>query len=215
MYYNALLRSNSIMNALRKPLQPLIELIATPFMWIHPNILSFGSFVVAAPGFYFYSQGDSLLGSLFIIGAMFDAIDGTVARKTGKSSAFGGILDATLDRIFDGAVLFFIGLGGFVSWELLFIAYISNVSVSYIKAKAEAAASESNVGTNRFSVGIGQRGERIGLILLGSIANGLWDISGYDNFFLKATLVLLILLSVITFFWRWLVISSELKRSVT
>jgi len=106
-------------NQLRKPLQPLINLIAAPFMWVHPNVLSLFSFVIAAPGFYFYAKGDSLLGSLFILGAMFDSIDGAVAKKTGKTTKFGGVLDATLDRVFDGLVLFFIGVGGLHGYSLL------------------------------------------------------------------------------------------------
>jgi phosphatidylglycerophosphate synthase len=141
-------------------------------MWVHPHVLSLFSFVIAAPGFYFYAKGDSLLGSLFILGAMFDSIDGAVAKKTGKTTKFGGVLDATLDRVFDGLILFFIGVGGLVDWAWLFLAFITFVTVSYIKAKTEAVSSEVNVGTNRFSVGIAQRGERVAIIFLASILNG-------------------------------------------
>jgi len=189
-------------------LQPFVDLLASPFLWIHPDILSFGSFVVALPGFYFYTQGDSLLGSLFILGAAFDAIDGTVARKTGKISKFGGVLDATLDRIFDGFVLFCLGVGALVSWEILFPTFIAFITVSFIKAKAEAASSQTNVGTNEFSVGIAQRGERLLIILVASIAN--YFLTNDNNEIMTSAILLLLLLSIITSIWRGLVIRKAL-----
>src|SRR5690554_810698 len=104
-------------NKFRPQLLPLVNFVATPFMRIHPNILSLMSFAMAAPGFYFYVKGNSLLGSLFILGALFDSVDGVVARKTDKTSKFGGVLDATLDRIFEGVLLLCIGIGNLVSWN--------------------------------------------------------------------------------------------------
>lgn len=184
------------MNKLRKPLQPLINLIAIPFNWINPNVLSFISFVIAIPGFYFYAKGNSLLGSLFVFGAMFDSIDGAVAKRTGKTTKFGGVLDATLDRIFDGLVLLFIGVGELAPWPLVFIAFIAFVSVSYIKAKGEAVSSEKIVGTNQFSIGLAQRGERITAIFLASIAN--YFLSEENNEIMIGTLIVLTVLSIIT-----------------
>ena len=195
-------------NQLRKPLQPLINLIAAPFMWVHPNVLSLFSFVIAAPGFYFYAKGDSLLGSLFILGAMFDSIDGAVAKKTGKTTKFGGVLDATLDRVFDGLVLFFIGVGGLVDWAWLFLAFIAFVTVSYIKAKTEAVSSELNVGTNRFPVGIAQRGERIAIIFLASILN--YFITPDKNEMLAGAIIILLIMALITVVWRGLLTKKEI-----
>src|SRR5918996_1571356 len=37
--------------------------------------------------------------------AFFDVLDGTVARRTGRSTVFGAFYDSTLDRVADGAVL--------------------------------------------------------------------------------------------------------------
>ena len=37
--------------------------------------------------------------------ALFDVLDGTVARRTGRSTVFGAFYDSTLDRVADGAVL--------------------------------------------------------------------------------------------------------------
>jgi CDP-diacylglycerol--glycerol-3-phosphate 3-phosphatidyltransferase len=37
--------------------------------------------------------------------ALFDVLDGTVARRTGRSTVFGAFYDSTLDRVADGALL--------------------------------------------------------------------------------------------------------------
>jgi archaetidylinositol phosphate synthase len=193
-----------MLNKLRKPLAPFINSLAYPFKYIHPNILSFFSIIVSIPGFYFYSIGKAELGSLFILGALFDTVDGAVAKMTGKVSKFGGILDATLDRIHDGLLLFFIGIGGLVSWELLFILYICSVTVSYIKSKAEAVSAETNVGSNQFSVGLGGRAERVGLLFFGSLFNQVIEIKDYN--FLTIIVTTLIVLTSITVIWRGIVI---------
>lgn len=189
---------------LRDSIQPITNMVARPFTIFHPSVLSFMSFLVAAPGFYFFAQGNSLLGCLFIFGALFDGIDGTVAKLTGKTSKFGGILDATLDRVFDGLVLMFMGIGGLVEWWLLFLVYITSVTISYSKAKAEASVGQSKVGKNQFSVGIAQRGDRLAMIFFGSILNHFFTVE--DNLILDVTMWLLLLTAVITIIWRGIII---------
>ncbi|MDQ7020534.1 MAG: CDP-alcohol phosphatidyltransferase family protein [Candidatus Dojkabacteria bacterium] len=159
---------------------------------------------------YFYSQGNSLLGSLFVVGALFDAIDGTVARLTGKFSQFGGVLDATIDRITEGMVLLSIGAGRLAPWELVFTIFIGSISISYIKAKAEAASGTSKVGKNQFSVGIGQRGDRILILFVGSILN--YFFSKDDNKILFASLIILLISIVITLVWRGIMIWKVLEK---
>lgn len=198
-----------MIESLRNSLQPILTLVAKPLSIFPANIISLGIFIVAAPGFYFYAKGDALLGSLFILGAAFDGIDGTVARLRGEDGKFGGVLDATLDRVFDGLVLFFIGLGGLVRWEILFLAYIASITVSYVKAKAETVVKSSSVGKNQFSVGFAQRGDRILIIFLGSIANGLW--SEQDNEILTAAIIYVLITSIITSIWRFIVIEKALR----
>ncbi len=102
----------------------------------------------------------------FVLGVFFgmsDLLDGTMARMTGKSGPWGNFLDATLDRITDGAVFAALVLWGInqdnywiVSGALL--ALVSGQVVSYAKARAEAVGATANVG-------IAERAER--LILTG------------------------------------------------
>jgi len=196
-------------NKFRPQLLPLVNFVATPFMRIHPNILSLMSFAMAAPGFYFYVKGNSLLGSLFILGALFDSVDGVVARKTDKTSKFGGVLDATLDRIFEGVLLLCIGIGNLVSWNLVMLLYIFSISVSYVKSKAETVLQETSVGTNQLSVGIAQRGERVVIIFLSSILN--YFFTPESNSLFNIALLILTLLAAFTLLWRLKVVYNLLR----
>lgn len=200
-----------MISAYKTSFNPLIQFVAKPFSWIHPDILSFGTLIVSIPGFYFLAQGNSLLGCLFILGAAFDSIDGAVARMTGKVSKFGGILDATIDRVYEGILLLAIGSGGLAPWELLFTLFISSVSVSYIKAKAEAATAEASLATNQFSVGIVERFERLTGILAGLFLNGLF--TGANNEILQIVLIILTIGSALTLIWRGWVIRRVTQAS--
>ncbi len=198
-----------MLNNLRTTLNPLVALASKPFMKIHPNILSFISFVVALPGFYFLAKGNTLLGSLFILGALFDTIDGAVARETGKTSKFGGVLDATLDRVFDGLVLFFLSVGQILTWKLSYVLVVVFLLISYIKAKAEAMAQLGNVGTNEFSVGFMQRGERLILLFLACFAD--YFITPNSHLTFRYTTILILVFAILTLFYRGVNILKNLK----
>ena len=102
----------------------------------------------------------------FVLGVFFgmsDLLDGTMARMTGKSGPWGNFLDATLDRITDGAVFAALVLWGMNQdnyWIVggALLALVSGQVVSYAKARAEAVGATANVG-------IAERAER--LILTG------------------------------------------------
>lgn len=176
---------------------------------LHPNVVTILSIFFFLPGLYFLSSGDSLLGSLFIIGALSDIIDGSVARQTGKSSAFGGVLDATVDRFTEGLLLMAIGIGKLASWEVVFMLFNLSICVSYIKAKAEAATGTSKVGKNRFSIGIGQRGDRMLIILIACIGN--YFISNDSNEFFEYTLIFLSVMVGLTLVTRARAIWMDLR----
>jgi phosphatidylglycerophosphate synthase len=64
----------------------------------------------------------------------FDGLDGAVARRTGRSSKFGGYLDAVIDRYQEAAVFFAIALvTGW--WPLCFLALTGALLTSYNKAR--------------------------------------------------------------------------------
>ena len=107
-------------------------------------------------------------GWLLGLTALFDVLDGTVARRTGRTTTFGAFYDSTLDRVADGAVLgglavFFARndvLHGVPHWAgtpmvaLTILGIIGTFLTSYTRARAEALGLDAKVG-------IMQRPERV------------------------------------------------------
>jgi CDP-diacylglycerol--glycerol-3-phosphate 3-phosphatidyltransferase len=102
-----------------------------------------------------------------------DMLDGAMARQSGGGTAFGAVLDATCDRIGDGAI--FCGLlwwaaFGVHSTSLVVATMISLVTsqvISYIKARAEASGLRGDGG-------LIERPERLIIVLTGAGLSGVW-----------------------------------------
>jgi CDP-diacylglycerol--glycerol-3-phosphate 3-phosphatidyltransferase len=91
------------------------------------------------------------MGKLFFGGCviwfftLFDMADGSMARQRGGGTKFGAVLDATCDRISDGAV--FCGLLWWIAFHMrsmslvvaTLICLVTSQVISYIKARAEAS----------------------------------------------------------------------------
>jgi CDP-diacylglycerol--glycerol-3-phosphate 3-phosphatidyltransferase len=96
-------------------------------------------------GIYFWG----MIVTLFFI--LFDLLDGTLARMTDSGgSKWGALLDSTLDRISDAAVLgsvaYFLMKTNDRLVPVLFVALVAGGLVSYIKARAEGLGIECNGG---------------------------------------------------------------------
>ncbi|GAC1652708.1 MAG: CDP-alcohol phosphatidyltransferase family protein [Mycobacterium sp.] len=122
----------------------------------------------------------SVLGALtlFPIGRLFagavvvsffvlaDMLDGAMARERGGGTRFGAVLDATCDRIGDGAVfcgLLWWAVFGLKSASLIvatLICLVTSQVISYIKARAEASGLSGEGG-------IIERPERLVIVLVG------------------------------------------------
>ncbi len=104
-----------------------------------------------------------------------DMLDGAMAREQGGGTRFGAVLDATCDRISDGAV--FCGLlwwaaFGLQSAELAvatLICLVSSQVISYIKARAEASGLSAEGG-------LIERPERLMIVLAGAGLSGLFGV---------------------------------------
>ncbi|MFP5356007.1 MAG: CDP-alcohol phosphatidyltransferase family protein, partial [Gemmatimonadota bacterium] len=73
---------------------------------INPNtITTVGTLCTMTAGVIFAAGHISLGGWVLGLTALFDVLDGTVARRTGRSTVFGAFYDSPLDRVADGAVL--------------------------------------------------------------------------------------------------------------
>jgi CDP-diacylglycerol--glycerol-3-phosphate 3-phosphatidyltransferase len=114
-----------------------------------------------------YGTGHIRTAGWFIgVTALFDVLDGTVARRSGTSSRFGAFLDSSLDRLSDGAVM-----GGLATFYALnsehrsvpmlvvcLAGLIGAFMTSYTRARAEALGIEAK------DVGLLQRPERVVLL---------------------------------------------------
>ncbi|HET9946744.1 MAG TPA: CDP-alcohol phosphatidyltransferase family protein [Patescibacteria group bacterium] len=123
----------------KQQLQPLIGIIAHPFLSWNPSVLtllSLSSALVFFLGAIFHIYWLSIVS---ILGFLFDAIDGYVARKTGKVTKFGGFLDSTTDRIADALLMSAFGYAGLVSWTIVVPLIVTSLLISYIRARGEFA----------------------------------------------------------------------------
>ena len=126
-------------------------------------VLTIGVAVVAALGEIRWA------GVAYILAAACDALDGTLARVSGRGSRFGAFLDSNIDRIeesivFLGLSVYYAGIGG--QWEiaLILVVTVGSLMVSYTRARAEAVGVECKVGFMT-------RVPRVAIMIVGMILN--------------------------------------------
>src|SRR5215208_7282018 len=73
---------------------------------VNPNTITTIGTLCSITGGVIYATGHIMTaGWVLGLTALFDVLDGTVARRTGKTTVFGAFYDSTLDRVADGALL--------------------------------------------------------------------------------------------------------------
>ncbi len=142
---------------------------------------------------------------------MFDMLDGAMARARGGGTQFGAVLDATCDRIADGAI--FAGLAWWVVYHenskpllvATLICLVTSQVISYAKARAEASGLSADGG-------LIERPDRLVIVLVGAGFTGIgghWGI-GWLEWSVHVAMWLLAVASIITVFQRIL----EVRGSV-
>jgi CDP-diacylglycerol--glycerol-3-phosphate 3-phosphatidyltransferase len=150
---------------------------------VHPNTITVFGTLCTVVGGIIYATGHIKTGGWFLsLTALFDVLDGTVARRSNRSSTFGAFLDSTLDRLADGFVLG--GLAVFYATSALhhsiplmitaLLGLMGAFLTSYTRARAEALGLDAKVGML-------QRPERVVLMaapqaLFGLFFNG-WPLA--------------------------------------
>ena len=104
--------------------------------------------------------------------AMFDALDGTLARMTKRTSRFGAFLDSTLDRyaeaiIYLGLFIYYINQDKNIELILIYATVVGSIMVSYARARAEG------IGVP-LKDGLFTRFERIFVLVVGLLFNWLF-----------------------------------------
>jgi archaetidylinositol phosphate synthase len=157
----ALSLSGLVSSKLKKRFEGLVAAGIKPFAdaGVTPNMVTIlGLFVSLASAWCYYSWGSSPLllpaaGTLVLVSGLFDAVDGVIARTTGKVTTFGGFFDSVSDRYADAFVLAGVTLGGLCNPIAGFAALIGSLMVSYTRSRAEAA------GVAMGGVGLGENSD--------------------------------------------------------
>jgi len=117
------------------------------------------------------------------VAAIFDILDGRVARLRGRSTKFGAYLDSTMDRYSDmvlymGFMILYARVDRTPQMVLVWVAAFGSFMTSYARARAESLIPQCTVGFL-------ERPERIVLIIVGALTNRmvavLWIIAVLSN----------------------------------
>ena len=108
---------------------------------VRPNHVTWLSLLPAFASLVFVARGEFTSAVIMMLfSGLCDMVDGAMARRGGKSTLFGALLDSTLDRFADAAPL----LGLVVFWAgrpypalIASLAAFAGYSVSYVRARAE------------------------------------------------------------------------------
>ena len=122
-------------------------------------------------------------GAIALVAAVFDMLDGRVARIRGRGTRFGAFLDSTMDRysdmlLFMGLLILYARLERTGLMVLVWVAAFGSFMTSYARARAESLIP-------RCPVGLLERPERIVLIIAGALLNKmvavLWIVAVLSN----------------------------------
>jgi CDP-diacylglycerol--glycerol-3-phosphate 3-phosphatidyltransferase len=131
----------SLKDALRQLLHPLVRLLSA--LRVRPDTLTILGWTLSVTAAVLFGLGYArIAGLVMLLGGLFDALDGAVARESNRMSAFGAFLDSTLDRLSEAAI--FVGIIFFFAaaarpYEALLAGVAMTVSLltSYARARAE------------------------------------------------------------------------------
>jgi CDP-diacylglycerol--glycerol-3-phosphate 3-phosphatidyltransferase len=135
---------------------------------INPNLLTLIGLVVNFWAAVLFATGLFKTAAIVIFFAGFiDMLDGQVARRQNRVTAFGAFYDSTLDRYSDMALymglLVYYAVNGRTSYVILgAVAAASSVMVSYARARAESLIPLCKVG-------FAERPERMVLLIIGGL----------------------------------------------
>jgi len=137
---------------------------------VNPNLLTFLGLVVNFAAAANFAVGNFRTAAIIIFFAGFlDMLDGQVARRQNRVTAFGAFYDSTLDRYADMALymglLVYYSVSGRTPYVVLAaVATAGSVMVSYARARAESLIPLCKVGFM-------ERPERMVLLIIGGLTN--------------------------------------------
>ncbi len=156
--------------------------IAKALSRFHPNTLSWLSFVmawVAGLLIFFSPQYWQLLLPLaaiaVLVSGFLDAIDGEVARLTGKASKRGDLLDHILDRYSDVVMIGAVAVSAWCNPYLGMLALVGVLLTSYMGTQSQA------IGAGRLYAGLLGRADRVVLLILAPLLQAIFMMGGFSR----------------------------------
>lgn len=159
---------------------------------ITPNQISLLALVAGIACAYLFFQRQFLQGSLaLILSAIFDLVDGSVARKTNAHSDFGAVFDWIVDKYVDALVLLGLGLSGiaiisrflavspYTDFACVAFAIIGSLMNTFIKPVVYAEIGyrekkEGKIDDPLEGIGFFGRPETFLVLILGGMTGFIW-----------------------------------------
>lgn len=175
------------------------------------SVTVIGTVATVAAAVTMFPAGHLWWGSIIItLFVLFDMLDGAMARARGGGTKYGAVLDATCDRVADGAIF-----GGLAWWAVYtelnkpllvatLICLVTSQVISYAKARAEASGLSADGGWI-------ERPDRLVIVLVGAGFTGIgrhFAIPWLDSLIYPAMWVLAAL-SIVTVFQRVLAVRGS------
>ncbi len=164
--------SSNLKKVFEKVIQKRIKLLSS--LGVTPNHITVLGVLVSLVTMWLYinwwrAPSYLLVSTLTILlSGLLDAIDGVLARSTGKVSKFGGFFDSISDRYSDAITLSGVILGGLCTTFVGLAAIIGSLMVSYTRSRAEME------GVKMSGIGLAERAERMIFLATCSTAAYFW-----------------------------------------
>lgn len=201
-----------VLNEYRERLESLLDPFARAFSRLSPDALSVISLIFALGAMcalVFLSDALALLIAAIcvMLNGLFDALDGKVAKISGRATPRGDLVDHVIDRLADFLVLAGISLSAFADVRIGLVALGTVLISSYMGTQSQA------LGLKRDYGGVLGRAERILLtiifllasyaVLMLSPGSYLLAIGSVPLSILDLMLLLFIVLAVVTILQRF------------
>ena len=192
---------NMVLNRVREKIEPIMNWIGgslaktgfSPNFWTLLGLVFSG---VAGVAFAIRPNEPYIAALFLVLTGILDVVDGAVARAMKMVSKVGSFNDSTLDRVAEVMIYAGIVYGGYTSSYIVLLAVGFSLLVSYARAKGES------LGISLSGIGIGERAERLIVLIIFSFAGIVW---------LGVWIVLI--LALITFIQRYYSVIFELGRA--
>ena len=171
-----------VLDTQRARIDFLLTPVAKKLINVNPNTISWLGLITAfiSGVLMFFSYGNHWLllvgAAVVILSGYFDALDGKIAKLSGKASKKGDYLDHVFDRYAD---LFMIGGVAISAWCNIYLGLLALVGVlltSYMGTQAQA------VGAPRLYAGLLGRADRVVLSTLFPVFQFIMCLVGFESF---------------------------------